>query len=186
MLIAQHKKQTNIAEYILYMWQIEDVIRSNNFDLSQINDSIIQKFEVEKDTQYEIKLWYQNLIEQMMKEGLVDKGHLSSVTKYVDELNNLHNSLLTTIQDVEYQNEYVKAKNNIKGLIIKSGGEARNEIEACLIGLYGFLMLKLKQAEVGNETKEAMASFSRLIALLVDRYNKLMKGELQLSKEKNN
>lgn len=186
MLIAQHKKQTNIAEYILYMWQIEDVIRSNNFDLSQINETIIQKFEVEKDTQYEIKLWYQNLIEQMMKEGLVEKGHISSVSRYVEELNNLHNSLLTTIQDVEYQNKYVKAKENIKGLMIKSGGEAHNEIEACLIGLYGFLMLNLKQVEISSETKSAMSSFSGLIALLVDRYNKLLKGELQLSKEKNN
>ena len=71
-------------------------------------------------------------------------------------------------------------------LIIKSGGEAHNEIEACLIGLYGFLMLKLKQAEISEATKSAMNSFSNLIALLVDRYNKLMKGELQLSKEKSN
>lgn len=186
MLIAQHKKQTNIAEYILYMWQIEDVIRSNNFDLSRINEAIIQKFDVEKETQYEIKLWYQNLIEQMMREGIVDKGHLSSVKKYTDELNNLHNSLLTTIQDSVYQNAYHKAKDDIKSLIIKSGGEAHHEIEACLIGLYGFLMLKLKQVDISEATKNAMNSFSTLIALLVDRYNKLLKGELQLSKEKSN
>ncbi len=121
-----------------------------------------------------------------MKEGIVDKGHLSSVRKYSTELNNLHNSLLTTIQDSDYQNAYLKAKDHIKDLIIKSGGEANNEIEACLIGLYGYLMLKLKQAEVSQATKEAMSSFSTLIALLVDRYNKLLKGELHLSKEKSN
>src|SRR5690606_36486807 len=122
---------------------------------SRINDAIIQKFEVEKDTQYEIKLWYQNLIEQMMREGIVDKGHLSTVSKYTNELNNLHNSLLTTIQDIDYQNAYHKAKDDIKVLIIKSGGEAHNEIEACLIGLYGFLMLKLKKAEISEATKVA-------------------------------
>ncbi|MCB0409157.1 MAG: DUF4924 family protein [Flavobacteriales bacterium] len=186
MLIAQHKKRTNIAEYILYMWQIEDVIRSHNFDLTQINDSIIEKFEVEQEVKYDIKLWYQNLIEQMMKEGIAEKGHLSAVKKYSDELNNLHNSLLTTIQDTKYQEIYIKSKDSINAMMIKSGGEATNEIEACLIGLYGYLMLKLKQTDISKETQTSIQLFSQLIALLVDKYNKLLKGELQLSKEKNN
>lgn len=185
MLIAQHKKKTNIAEYILYMWQIEDIIRSNNFDLTQINDTIISKFEVPKETQYDIKLWYQNLIEQMLKEGKSEKGHLSFLDKQLDELNNLHNSLLTTIQDVDYQTAYIAAKENIRNFMVKST-EANSEIEACLIALYGFLMLKLKQSDISSSTKEAMQTFSKLLAILVDRYNKLKKGELLFSSEKSN
>ncbi|MGE0561612.1 MAG: DUF4924 family protein [Flavobacteriales bacterium] len=185
MLIAQHKKQTNIAEYILYMWQIEDIIRSNNFDLTQINDTIISKFDVSKETQYDIKLWYQNLIEQLLKEGKSEKGHLSFLIKQLDELNNLHNSLLTTIQDVDYQTAYIAAKENIRSFMVKST-EANSEIEACLIALYGFLMLKLKQTEISSPTKEAMQTFSKLLAILVDRYNKLKKGELLFSSEKSN
>lgn len=185
MLIAQHKKQTNIAEYILYMWQIEDIIRSNNFDLTQINDTIISKFDVSKETQYDIKLWYQNLIEQLLKEGKSEKGHLSFLIKQLDELNNLHNSLLTTIQDVDYQTAYIAAKENIRSFMVKST-EANSEIEACLIALYGFLMLKLKQTEISRPTKEAMQTFSKLLAILVDRYNKLKKGELLFSSEKSN
>ena len=76
MLIAQEKKKTNIAEYILYMWQIEDIIRSHHFDLTQINETVISKFNAPTETQYDMKLWYQNLIEQMMKEDISDKGHL--------------------------------------------------------------------------------------------------------------
>lgn len=186
MLIAQHKKQTNIAEYILYMWQIEDIIRSHNFDLGLINDSIISRFEVTKEIQYDIKLWYQNLIEQMMKEGKSEKGHLSFLNQHLEELNNLHNSLLTTIQDKDYQTAYIAAKDNIRNFINKSAGESHSEIEACLIALYGFLMLKLKSAEVSSATKEAMQTFSKLIAILVDRYNKLKKGELLFSSEKSN
>ncbi len=185
MLIAQHKKKTNIAEYILYMWQIEDIIRSNNFDLTQINETIISKFEVPKETQYDIKLWYQNLIEQMMKEGKSEKGHLSFLDKQLDELNNLHNSLLTTIQDVDYQTAYIAAKENIRNFMVKST-EANSEIEACLIALYGFLMLKLKQSDISSSTKEAMQTFSKLLAILVDRYNKLKKGELLFAAEKSN
>lgn len=185
MLIAQHKKQTNIAEYILYMWQIEDIIRLHEFDLTQITDTIISKFDVSKDTQYDIKLWYQNLIEQMMKEGKSEKGHLNFINKHLEELNNLHNSLLTTIQDVDYQKAYIASKDNIRNFMVKST-EANTEIEACLIALYGFLMLKLKQTEISNSTKEAMQTFSKLLAILVDRYNKVKKGELLFSSEKSN
>jgi hypothetical protein len=186
MLIAEEKKKTNIAEYILYMWQIEDIIRSNNFDLIQISDVVISKFNTSTEIQYDIKFWYQNLIEQMMKEGISDKGHLSFTMKYMEELNNLHNSLLTTIQDKKYQETYLATKDSINNFIIKSGGEAKNEIHACLIALYGFLLLKLKGVKISNSTEEAMASFSKLLATLVDRYNKLKKGDLKFPKEKSN
>ncbi len=186
MLIAKEKEKSNIAEYILYMWQVEDIIRFNNFDLSQITTTIIDKFDATSEVKYEMKFWYQNLIESMMKEGISDKGHLKVTNKHIEELNNLHNSLLTTIQDLEYQQVYMLAKDNINNFIIKSGGEARNEVHACLTGLYGFLMLRLKRAEINDSTKEAMNSFSKLLATLTDRYNKLLKGELKFPKEKSN
>ncbi len=186
MLIAQEKQKTNIAEYILYMWQIEDIIRSHHFDLTQITENVIGKFNAPKEVQYDMKLWYQNLIEQMMKEGVSDKGHLNITLKPLGELNNLHNSLLTTMQDAKYQEAYLAAKDSINNFMIKSGGEATNEIHACLIGLYGFLLLKLKRTEISPATKEAMTLFSTLLAILVDRYNKLLKGELSFPKEKSN
>lgn len=186
MLVAQEKEKSNIAEYILYMWQVEDIIRSNNFDLTQISDLVISKYKVTEDVKYEIKFWYQNLIEQMMKEGISDKGHLSFTLKYIEELNNLHNSLLTTVQDQQYQEQYIKTKENISSFMLKSGGESTNEIHACFIALYGFLLLRLKQSEISSNTKQAMDTFSKLVALLVDRYNKLKKGELKLPKEKSN
>jgi len=186
MLIAQEKKKNNLAEYVLYMWQIEDIIRSNQFDLDQINESVIAKFDAPEEVQAEMKLWYQNLIDSMMKEGISQKGHLAEVTKMVAELNNLHNSLLTTIQDTKYQEQYVKSKTNINDFIAKSGGEVVNEIEACFTGLYGFLMLKLKKTEISQATVEAITSFSQLLALLVDRYNKLQAGELSFPKEQSN
>ena len=40
MLVAQQKLKENIAEYILYMYQIEDVIRAYQFDL----DSILENY----------------------------------------------------------------------------------------------------------------------------------------------
>ncbi|WP_347164130.1 DUF4924 family protein, partial [Parabacteroides merdae] len=36
MIIARRKRKENIAEYLLYMWQVEDLIRANNFDMDSI------------------------------------------------------------------------------------------------------------------------------------------------------
>ena len=36
MYISQQLKKQNIAEYLLYMWQIEDLIRANRFDMESI------------------------------------------------------------------------------------------------------------------------------------------------------
>lgn len=39
MIIARQKRKENIAEYLLYMWQVEDLIRANKFDMDSINRS---------------------------------------------------------------------------------------------------------------------------------------------------
>lgn len=186
MLIAKEKEKTNIAEYILYMWQVEDLVRFNAFDLDQIYDTIITKFNVSDELKAEMKLWYKNIIEQMMKQGISEKGHLDYINTRIEELNNLHNSLLTTIQDKDYQNQYIKTSANIKSLMEKANNETKNEIHACLIGLYGFLVLKLKNEQIGEATKEAINSFSVLLAILTNRYSKLQKGVLKFSSEINN
>lgn len=38
------KKNDNVAEYILYMWQIEDLIRANKLDLDLIRRNIIDGY----------------------------------------------------------------------------------------------------------------------------------------------
>ena len=37
MKIAQALKEKNIAEYLLYMWQVEDLIRANGCDIDRLN-----------------------------------------------------------------------------------------------------------------------------------------------------
>ena len=47
MFIAKQKRKENIAEYLLYMWQIEDLIRANNCDIDKIEHNIIDKYNVD-------------------------------------------------------------------------------------------------------------------------------------------
>ena len=46
MLISQELRRTNIAEYVLYMWQVEDIIRAYGCDLAMIRREYISRFEL--------------------------------------------------------------------------------------------------------------------------------------------
>ena len=45
MYIAQELRKKNIAEYILYMWQVEDTIRAFGCQLSRIRREYIEQFD---------------------------------------------------------------------------------------------------------------------------------------------
>ena len=64
MLIAKKLKEENIAEYLLYMWQIEDIIRANKLDIDIIDKQIISGFEQPQNVKNEIREWYENLIDR--------------------------------------------------------------------------------------------------------------------------
>jgi hypothetical protein len=54
MFIATQKKKENIAEYVLYMWQIEDIIRAYKFDIEAIKANIIAAFKLPQDQEKEL------------------------------------------------------------------------------------------------------------------------------------
>ena len=57
MIIANEKEKENIAEYILYMWHIEDLIRAYNFDINVIYSAVIQQFNLSNESVSEMKNW---------------------------------------------------------------------------------------------------------------------------------
>ena len=40
MIIAEQKRKENIAEYLLYMYQVEDMIRANGLDIESIEKTV--------------------------------------------------------------------------------------------------------------------------------------------------
>ena len=68
MLIAREKKKTNIAEYILYMWQVEAMLRALNLDIRQVDEKLIGSYRIDEATAKEMHEWYENLIEMMRLE----------------------------------------------------------------------------------------------------------------------
>ena len=44
MFISKQLKQQNIAEYLIYMWQVEDLIRAYGCDLNRIREQLVPRF----------------------------------------------------------------------------------------------------------------------------------------------
>ena len=92
MYIASQLRKENIAQYLLYMWQIEDIIRANGLDIDRIKSSIIDRFPA--DRQRELTEWYESLIDMMRREEVTAAGHLQMNRNIIGALADLHNRIL--------------------------------------------------------------------------------------------
>lgn len=179
MLIAKKLKQENIIEYLLYMWQVEDIIRANDFDLERIDNTIISKFGQSPKELREIREWYGNLIEMMNREEIKDKGHLIINKNTLSVLADLHDKLLKSSGENDYINTYYKTLPYIVELRAKSPGKEVSEIETCLSALYGFLLMRIQKKEISGETQAAISQISTLLRQLSQKYNDDKNGRLQ-------
>ncbi|MBN1599412.1 MAG: DUF4924 family protein [Bacteroidales bacterium] len=175
MLIAREKRKQNIAEYILYLWQIEDTIRACKFNIEMIEERVISQFNVSDKQRAEIKDWYANLILMMHEEGIKTKGHLMILEDLVRDLELLHNKLINVDKDPAYIEQYKRAQPNIKYFEEKLSDSTSSEIELCLSALYGLLLLRLQKKQISQETLQAMQTFSNLLAILSKKYKAIGK-----------
>ena len=164
-----HEK--NIAEYVLYMWQIEDLIRAYGCSLSRISKEYISRFGYTDEQKEEVTDWYGNLIRMMNIEGKRQEGHLQINTIIIQQLNELHNSLLQSSRFPFYNAEYYKVLPFIVELRNK-GDKNLNEIETCMNALYGTMMLRLQNRQISPDTEHAIKEISTFIGMLNDYYMK--------------
>ena len=83
MIIASQKRKENIAEYLLYMWQIEDLIRANGLDIERIRQSVINNYPAEPAQLRDMAEWYESLIDMMRRisQGILRHTPLYRRTK---------------------------------------------------------------------------------------------------------
>lgn len=172
MIIAKQKKAENIAEYVIYMWQMEDLLRANQLDIEKIQQLIIDPYPVDENTKKEMREWYDNLIQMMKMEHLEENGHLQIIRNTVDDINDLHMELLQKPKEVQYNALFFKTLPFLVEFRKKVGaGEEMNDVELALQALYGVLLLRLQKREVTNETLVAVKQISQLLAVLAQKYN---------------
>lgn len=177
MKIAQKLKEANIAEYLIYMWQLEDLIRANGCDIDTLRRNVITRYPAEE--QAVLEEWYGNLAEMMRMEGVKEKGHLQINRNVMQELVELHAALLASAKYPFYNAAYFKALPFIVELRQKSGKPDEPELETCFEALYGILLLRLQKKEISEDTAKAMKAISSFLSLLAGYYARERKGELK-------
>lgn len=179
MITASAKKRENIAEYLLYMWQIEDIIRAYGLDIDKIKKNIVDKYtDLTPEQRKDMVEWYESLIDMMRTEGVIATGHLQLNRNTLSDIEQLHRHLLADPKFARYATEYYDTLPLIVELRSKAGENRKDEIETCFDALYGILMLKLQKKEISAETAAAAARISRFLALLSYYYKKDYNNEL--------
>jgi hypothetical protein len=171
MYIAQQLRKNNIAEYLLYMWQVEDLLRAYGCSLSRIRREYIERFDYTDEQKEEMADWYGDLIRMMNQEGCRETGHLQINKVVMQQLTELNAQLLSSTQFPFYTSEYYKVLPYIVELR-KRGNSEEPEIETCFNALYGTMMLRLQKKEISPDTEHAIKEITTFIGMLSDYYKK--------------
>lgn len=178
MLIAKKTKETNIAEHVIYMFQIEDLIRANHLEVETIMQTIIKPQIKDEQLLAQYQQWYLQLVKQMKNEGIESKGHFSEINEILMELLLLHDTLLSIMDDQKYKAIFEKAMPVLKDFQHKSQSTDINLVEVAFNAMYSKLILKLKGQAFTQATEDAFKTISDMLAYLAATYKKMKKGEL--------
>ncbi len=191
MFVAKELRKKSIAEYLLYMWQIEDIIRVYGCSLSRIRKEYIDRFNYTDEQKEEEEDWFGDLVRMMNQEGCRESGHLQINKILVQDLTELHAQLLASSKFPFYSAEYYRvlpyivelrgktkqaademARKNDERLKTVAAGLSKSEIETCFDMLYGVMILRLQKKEISRETTHAVKEITTLIGMLSDYYIK--------------
>lgn len=183
MLVAQQKRKENIVEYILYMWNVEDLIRANGLDMKKIDDAVISKYNISDPAQrQQVYDWWDNLCEMMRREDKESSGHLQILTMLANDIYNFHLYLLTQPDEIPYQNAFKTAWPDLSLFMTKiPGGDQMQHVLLALTAIYDFYLLKLQGKTVLADTTNAIVRISRFMAILSQKY---LKAERELHADK--
>lgn len=181
MFIAEQLRKQNIAEYLLYMWQVEDIIRANGCDMERLRKNYLSQFTLpDPSRKEEFEQWYANQVRMMREEGKEKKGHLQINKGVISLLTDLHLQLLDSGKYPFYHAAYFKILPFI--VEVRAKGDDKNvpELENCFDILYGVMALRLGHKEISKDTELAVADITKFLRMLSDFYLKDKAGELDI------
>ena len=109
MFIAKRKRKENIAEYILYLWQLEDLLRALQFSPEAIFSTLIApRKDIAEEQKHIFLLWYLDLANLLQQEGKEEKGHLEHTLHLIRDLHDLHLQLMKLPAGAHYRQTYAR------------------------------------------------------------------------------
>lgn len=170
MIPAEAKKRENIAEYIVHMYQTEDLIVTYDFNLDDILQYVISHMSKEEAELKEILLWYAGVIDEMQQEKLPEQGRrLSSTQEFVARLSTIHSELFE--KDEAYQEIFNKARTELEEQSKLSGGKITDPVQLCINAVYGRLVISLSGKKLPESQEEMVERFGNVLAYLAGEFH---------------
>ena len=165
MFIAQKLRSQSVSAYLIYMYQVEDLIRAYGLDADRIAAEYLPRFGYDEEQMKQAKEWYESLARMMKEEGKVETGHVQVVQNTLELLEDYHQELLADTDEQDYRAAYYKALPHIVALRTQGNNKDKKEMENCIDALYGATLLKMQGKELSAGTQAALKPISELLRL---------------------
>ena len=179
--IAQAKRKENIAEYILYLWQLEDLLRALQFSPEAIYSQLVAPRQVEEEQKHLYLLWYMDIVNLLRKEGKEESGHLEHTLHLIGDMHNLHLQLMQNPVGEHYRKTFARLAPVLPQLRTLVKKDNISDTELCFRALYAAMLYRIKgdkeRAEAISDTLELV---SPVVAELASLYGKVARGEVDL------
>ena len=177
--IAQAKRRENIAEYILYLWQIEDLLRALQFSPEAVYSQLVTPRGVSQERAMEMLAWYMDIASLLRSEGKEQCGHLDHTLHLIADLHNLHLQLMELPAGTRYREKYAHLLPCLPTLRSIVGREEMSDTELCFRALYAAMLYRIRG---GGEqaVADTVEYISPVIAELSAVYRKVERGEVDL------
>ena len=188
MYIAQKKRKENIAEYILYLWQLEDLLRALQFSPEAIYSQLVAKSALDDASRQQVFFWYMDIVNLLRQEGKESSGHLEHTLHLIADLNDLHERLLILPAGEKYRKVFAALAPEMPALRVKLGKTDVSDIELCFRALYAVVLYRIKGDKSHEEgIRNVIDLISPVIAELASVYRQVERGEIDLyGSDKNN
>ncbi len=177
---AQRLRKENIAEYILYLWQLEDMFRALQFSPEAIYSQFIApRTSLDEQSHNLLLTWYMELVQLLEKEGKEEKGHLEHTLHLIADLHNLHLQLLELPQGARYRTLVARLDDVLPDLRALFGSEI-SDTELSFRALYAAMLYRIKGETNKGAVADTIEYISPVIAELSAMYGKVERGEINL------
>ena len=182
--IAQSKRKENIAEYILYLWQLEDLLRALQFSPEAIYSQLVAPRQVEEEQKHLFLLWYMDIVNLLRKEGKEQSGHLEHTLHLIADMHNLHLQLMHHPIGEHYRKTFARLAPQLPSLRAMVQKEEISDTELAFRALYATMLYRIKGDKKREEAiRDTMELVSPVVAELADMYRKVERGEVDLFKD---
>lgn len=179
--IAQAKRKENIAEYILYLWQLEDLLRALQLSPEAIYSQLVAPRDVPQQRKDEILAWYLDLAGLLRKEGKEQGGHLDHTLHLIGDLHNLHLHLMRAPAGEHYRTTFARLAPELPKLRALLHDDNISDTEICFRALYAAMLYRIRGDGKGSAAiADTVELISPAVGELAAIYGKAERGELDL------